>query len=171
MICWHAELDAFNARCSCYASVLRPHLHGLEGLCKGEKPLVCGGLVLWQWLWALGEAQWREMKWLIGFSCGSCQRQEKPTFSCDLDDKSVNGVHTLCSVDKTHWHPLSFLGLGHGKLVKPAHKRAIEESLRIKGQKGYVCWARARRARRAQHPNECSGHLSQCFTPKHHTLL
>ena len=23
-------------------------------------------------------------------------------------------------------------------------------------------------ARRAQHPNECSGHLSQCFTPKHH---
>ena len=21
------------------------------------------------------------------------------------------------------------------------------------------------------HPNECSGHLSQCFTPKHHSLL
>ena len=26
-------------------------------------------------------------------------------------------------------------------------------------------------ARRARHPNECSGHLSQCFTPKHHSLL
>ena len=26
-------------------------------------------------------------------------------------------------------------------------------------------------APRAQYPNECSGHLSQCFTPKHHSLL
>ena len=26
-------------------------------------------------------------------------------------------------------------------------------------------------ARRVQHPNECSGHLSQCCTPKHHPLL
>ena len=26
-------------------------------------------------------------------------------------------------------------------------------------------------ARRTRHPNECSGHLSQCFTPKHHSLL
>ena len=34
--------------------------------------------------------------------------------------------------------------------------------------RGYVCPAHARRAR---HANECSGHLSQCFTPKHHSLL
>ena len=26
-------------------------------------------------------------------------------------------------------------------------------------------------ARCAQHPNECSGHLSQCFTPKNPSLL
>ena len=26
-------------------------------------------------------------------------------------------------------------------------------------------------ALRTRHPNECSGNLSQCFTPKHHSLL
>ena len=26
-------------------------------------------------------------------------------------------------------------------------------------------------ARHAQHPNQCSSHLSQCFTPKHYSLL
>ena len=26
-------------------------------------------------------------------------------------------------------------------------------------------------ARHARHPNQCSGHLSHCFTPKRHSLL
>ena len=34
--------------------------------------------------------------------------------------------------------------------------------------RGYVFPACARRAR---HPNECSGQLFQCFSPKHHSLL
>ena len=34
--------------------------------------------------------------------------------------------------------------------------------------RGYVCPACAWRAR---HPNQCSGHLSQCITPEHHSLL
>ena len=41
-------------------------------------------------------------------------------------------------------------------------------SARHGGLGGHVCSARARRAR---HPNQCSGHLSQCFTPKHTSLL
>ena len=44
----------------------------------------------------------------------------------------------------------------------------------VVGMRRYVCPACARctrHAQRVQHPNECSGHLSQCFTPKHHPLL
>ena len=36
---------------------------------------------------------------------------------------------------------------------------------------GLQCVAERVHTRCARHPNQCSGHLSQCFTPKHHSLL
>ena len=58
---------------------------------------------------------------------------------------------------------------GHASVV------AIPNQERLTGErlKEYTGWyfQQVTFARRARHPTQCSGHLSQCFTPKHQTNL
>ena len=91
----------------------------------------------------------------------------------------MTGSKIVASTNPPLWHRLYSTSRSRSReLVMVGNRGSIVEGYQTLAScftnvptvtaRGYVCPARARRSR---HPNECSGHLSQCFTPQHHSLL
>ena len=100
--------------------------------------------------------------------------QGLPSISEDCVCKgAVQGAATTVKTDRRQtcgvrrlWSPAKSVAVGMGTVGTSVYLVACRHPQRVR-----LPGARPARARRVRHPNECSGHLSRYFTPKHDSLL